>query len=376
MHIDSIVTQRVIIIIPTYQEQDAIAKTIHAVYKERKSFLKYDLHVLVFDSASKDSTQIIVRALQKQYATLHLQCENIKTGLGSAYAQAMRYALDVLKADYIVEFDADLSHQPQYILPMIKLLDKYDVVVGSRYVRGGSIHANWSYYRRFISKIGNYVARIFITYKYKDLTSGFRATRRDVLNKVLPEQFASNGYAYKLHLMWLLHQSGASIQEYPIEFIDRTEGSSKLPSNTISDSLKTVMLLRYSKLRRYIQMCLIGGIGLIIQLILYKLLRHFYSPFRASQCAVLFAIINNYFLHQRFTFQIKQKLLNGFAYKKIINFILYSSIMVYFQSEFMQIGLLYLGHGALQENSLFFMGVILGSLLNYFIYSRFLFKQT
>ena len=165
--------------------------------------------------------------------------------------QAMRHALEQLHADIIVEFDADLSHQPQYLISLLDALKQYDVAIGSRYVRGGAIPNNWGLHRKILSVLGNYVARIILTMRYKDFTSGFRATRRNVLLDVLPSHFLSNQYAYKLHLLWILHKSKAKICEVPIQFIDREKGVSKLPTNSINDSLRVIFTLRFREMMNW-----------------------------------------------------------------------------------------------------------------------------
>ncbi len=240
----------VVIIIPTYNEEQIIKETIHEVFKSLATS-NYAAHILVFDSCSTDDTQNLVLSLKELYPNLHLQTEPKKTGLGSAYWQAMHYALDHLDADAIIEFDADLSHQPCYLPEIINKLSNYDVVVGSRYIKGGSIPKDWGWHRKCLSVLGNLVARCFLTLKYKDFTSGFRATRSSKLKEALPKQFISNHYAYKLELLWRLHQAKARITEYPIEFIDREKGQSKLPANSIIDSLRVLGILRYRKLKSY-----------------------------------------------------------------------------------------------------------------------------
>ena len=238
--------EKVVVVIPTYNEALIIAETVRQVFAATADLVDFSVEILIFDSASQDQTQEIIQALIPQYAgKLHLQMEPKKTGLGSAYAQAMKYALLELSADVVVEFDADLSHQPQYLAPMFALLKTCDVVIGSRYVAGGSIPANWGIQRKFLSVLGNHVARMTLTRRYHDLTSGFRATRRDILSTTLPLQFYSNHYAYKLHLLWLLHQSKAHIREFPIHFVDREQGESKLPANSIKDALRVIAKLRY-----------------------------------------------------------------------------------------------------------------------------------
>lgn len=236
--------KKVVIIIPTYNEELVIGDTIQLIFEatELRSDL-YDIHILVFDSASTDNTQSLIQSLQLKYNHLHLQTESHKTGLGSAYHQAMQYALHVLSADIIVEFDADLSHQPKYLIPMLQALENQDVVVGSRYISGGCLPDNWGWQRRLLSKLGNIFIKKMLNLPYHDLTSGFRMIRREALLKVLPEQFISNQFAYKIELYWQLFAHGYQISEYPIEFVDRTKGHSKLPKGSIQDSLRVVFRL-------------------------------------------------------------------------------------------------------------------------------------
>ena len=240
--------KKFVVVIKTYNEEENIKKTNHEVFLACGNIFNKSIHLLIFDSQSKDATASIVTQLQHQYPRLHLQVEPKKTGLGSAYRQAMQYALDILKADVVVEFDADLSHPPKSLPDMIRLIDDYDAVLGSRYVKHGGICANWPWYRFWLSKLGNYVARFFLVWKYRDFTSGFRLTRGDVLKKVLPKRFISNHYAYKIELLWLLIENGAKIIEHPFVFCDRTLGESKLPKNSILDSLYVVLLLRFRKI--------------------------------------------------------------------------------------------------------------------------------
>ncbi len=244
--------EKVVIIVPTYNEAMVIEETIAQLFVVATTLTAFDIAILIFDSASTDGTAAKVRALQHIYPKLYVQTEPQKTGLGSAYLQAMRYALNHMQADIVLEFDADLSHQPKFIPAMLSCLNSAQVVIGSRYVRGGSIPKNWGIHRKLLSYVGNLIARLILTHRYKDFTSGFRATRAAMLNQALPKAFLSNGYAYKLHLLWLLHQHHAVIREVPIDFIDREKGSSKLPKNSIQDSLRVILQLRCASIKQHI----------------------------------------------------------------------------------------------------------------------------
>ncbi|MBA2650377.1 MAG: polyprenol monophosphomannose synthase [Legionella sp.] len=274
--------EKVVIIIPTYNEAIGIEQTIHEVFSHTVNCLNHEICILIFDSASTDNTAEKVKSLQSSYPNLKLQSEAKKTGLGSAYLQAMTYALNALQADVIIEFDADLSHQPKYLKDLLEVIKTCDVVVGSRYILGGSIPSDWSWHRKALSIVGNYIARFFLTFKYKDFTTGFRATRRASLLKALPTKFISSAYAYKIELLWRLHRNQAIIVEHPIDFIDRKQGYSKLPTNSILDTFKVLFRLRFAKLGPYIRICAVGAVGLCIQLLTYNLARHYIGLFHVS----------------------------------------------------------------------------------------------
>lgn len=244
--------QKVFIIIPTYNEKDCIASTIDALQKVFSKIDRYSMNILVFDSSSPDGTLDIVKPKQQQYSNLYYNLEPEKSGLGSAYAKAMRYAVERLGADIVFEYDADGSHAPEYLIEMMRCFDQgADVVVGSRYVKGGSIPSEWQLHRKVLSVLGNWVARAILTFKYKDFTSGFRGTRAQFVKQLSLTRLLSRGYAYKLQLFWELHLLGAKIVEVPIVFVDREQGESKLPKNTVSDSLRVVFTLRLRRLTRF-----------------------------------------------------------------------------------------------------------------------------
>lgn len=367
--------EKVVIIIPTYNEALVIEDTLTKVFQETSLIQNMDIHVLIFDSQSTDDTQSLVLQLQKKHPKLHLQTEAKKSGLGSAYRQAMQYALTELSADIIFEFDADCSHQPKYIAPILERIQTHDVVVGSRYVPGGSIPQEWGWHRKLLSVLGNYVSRFILTGKYKDFTSGFRATRRSFLAKVLPKNFISHQYAYKIELLWLLHQAKARIDEYPIDFIDRQKGNSKLPANSILDSLYVLLTLRFSNFKKYLKMCLVGLLGAGVQLVAYNSLRQVFSPIHATQMAIIMAILSNFFFNNRYTFKRINQVPRSKKIKSLSFFIGYSILMIVIQSYWLHLGINYFGAGFWSENILIFFGMLIGSLFNYLTYSRLIWRD-
>jgi len=247
------VPEKVVIIIPTYNERENISMIIP---KLENIFLKipnYEMNILIFDSNSPDGTAEGVKDFQKKYNNIFLLTETEKSGLGNAYIQAMTYADAQLHADIIFEFDADGSHNPDYLPEMMKAFDYgATVVTGSRYILGGSIPANWAFHRKVLSVLGNLIARLLLTFSLKDFTTGFRGTRITALQKINLATLKSKGYAYKIHLLWQLYRQGEKIEEVPIHFIDRNVGVSKLPKNNIIESLMMVMLLRWKIIKKYI----------------------------------------------------------------------------------------------------------------------------
>lgn len=236
---------KIVIIIPTYNEEGHIKNTLSLLQTMISEVPEHEFQILIFDSNSTDDTVSIIKTLQTQFDNILLIGEEKKSGLGSAYIKAMQYVIDHLDADIVFEFDADGSHQPQYIPVMLNEFAKgADVVMGSRYVPGGKVDAEWAWHRHLISRLGNWVARFFLTWKYKDLTTGYRGTRVSYLKKVPLTKLLSKNYAYKIHLFWELYRLGATISEVPITFIDRQHGVSKFPRNNILDSLRVVITLR------------------------------------------------------------------------------------------------------------------------------------
>jgi dolichol-phosphate mannosyltransferase len=168
-----------------------------------------------------------------------------KLGLGTAYLEGFKLALN-LGADYILEMDADFSHNPEYIKDFYLNLQKYDVVIGSRYTKGGGV-VNWSPVRKIISRGGSLYSRIMLGWKVKDATAGFVAYRREVLEKIDLSNIKSNGYSFQVEMKYRAHQLGFSMFETPIIFPDRVNGVSKMSGNIVYEAMYKVFRLRFTK---------------------------------------------------------------------------------------------------------------------------------
>lgn len=266
---------KVVIIIPTYNEKENIASTIENLEKELEKVKDHQVDILIFDSNSPDGTYDFVKEISKKRNNVYAEKEQEKSGLGGAYIKGMHFAIEKMEADAVFEYDADGSHLPKYVPGMIEELAKgADVVVGSRYIPGGKMPDNWGLNRKIVSFFGNFIARaVLLTPQYHDMTSGFRATKTKWLKKIDLDNLLSKQFAYKLHLFFALHKLGAKIVEYPIEFVDRTQGKSKFPKNNIKDSLRVVFTLRIRESIQFIKFAIVGFIGFIVNSIGIEMFR-------------------------------------------------------------------------------------------------------
>jgi dolichol-phosphate mannosyltransferase len=214
--------QRVVVISPTYNEKGNISKLCQILLDDVFSKLSkdYDPHILIVDDSSPDGTGQEVLRLSKKYPNLHLLTNPKKMGLGNAYTKGMKFALGKLGADIIFEFDADFQHDPKLIPPMLRKIEEgYDLVLGSRYIPGGSIPAAWGLHRKFLSVFGNIVIRVVITdFSIHDWTTGFRAIRRDVVEAVLPDLTSDNFMGYTFKLVFCIRQPGKNSRSVRCRF--------------------------------------------------------------------------------------------------------------------------------------------------------------
>jgi len=370
--------KKAIIIIPTYNEADNIGQIIDKLEDNFSKIKNWKMEILVVDDSSPDGTGKIVKQKSKEFQGVHLFVNKDKKGLGAAYVKGFQYAIDKLDADVVFEFDADGSHKPEYITGMLKEIDKgADVVVGSRYIPGGSMPKDWGLNRKLVSYFGNLIARsVLLTFQYRDMTSGFRATRTEFLKKIDLNNLLSKQFAYKIHLYYALHKKGAKIVEYPIEFVDRSKGRSKFPKNNVKDSLRVVFTLRWRESQKFFKVCVVGVIGAVIQFSLFNIFRNSIKPEFANTIAVEFAIISNFIINNIWTFKKEKIEFNQLKklFLKFLQFNLVSTGSILIQFLVMKIGVAILGRAFLLENFLMMVGILIGLIWNYTMYTRFIWK--
>lgn len=235
---------KIVVTIPTYNEADNIEKLISQI--EKQKFSDQNLSILVVDDTSPDGTGEIVRKIMRQDSTVHL-LSGYKRGLGNAYIRGMKYALEKLSAEIVIEMDADFSHNPKDIVRLVTEIEKgEDFVIGSRYVDGGRIE-NWSFFRHWLSYLGNQVTRKVIGLnKTKDCTAGYRAIKAGLLRKINFDSIKANGYAFQVWLLYICAKKGAKIKEIPVDFVDRKAGKTKIGFWDIIEGIIILFKLRFN----------------------------------------------------------------------------------------------------------------------------------
>lgn len=314
---------KIVIILPTYNEKDNISLLIPALDGQFAG-IGHDMHMLVVDDNSPDGTAGVVRGLMAAYPNLHL-ITGEKQGLGAAYIRGMTYALQELRAEAVMEMDADFSHKPADVPRLLAALDGgADFVIGSRYVPGGSIPENWGRLRQAISRWGNIFARYLAgLYRVKDCTAGFRAIRSSLLQRIDFDSLKVQGYAFQIALLNQAMLNKAVIREIPVDFIDRERGATKLGLADVTEFIINVWWIRFQASRTFLKFAAVGIFGVVINLATFMLLVHYLkvNKFLASPLAIELAIINNFLLNNYWTFRARNSgdplLLKGLKFKGV-----------------------------------------------------------
>lgn len=226
-----------LIIVPTYNERENIGRLL-----ERLMALPYGLSVLIVDDGSPDGTAAIVQEWQAREPRVHLLQRPGKMGLGSAYRDGFRYALE-RRFEYIFEMDADFSHDPDAIGGFLAAIEDADVVLGSRYLNGISV-VNWPLRRLLLSYFANAYTRWVTGLPLRDATGGFKCFRRRALEGIRLDRVKSDGYGFQIEMSFRCWKKGFRIREIPILFVDRLAGVSKMSRRIVYEAAFMVWRLR------------------------------------------------------------------------------------------------------------------------------------
>lgn len=232
---------KALLIIPTYNEIANIKNIITASLSQSP-----DLYILIIDDNSPDGTAKAVKEMMENEPHINLIERPKKMGLGSAYVQGFKYALNN-DYDYVLEMDADFSHNPADIPRLLEAAKKYDVVIGSRYCQGVNI-INWPFRRLLISYFASKYVRIITGMPIKDPTSGFKCFRRRVLEAIDLNSILSDGYAFQIEMNFRAWVKGFTIYEIPIVFTERRDGVSKMSRQIVWEAAWMVWRLQIMKL--------------------------------------------------------------------------------------------------------------------------------
>lgn len=232
---------KTVILLPTYNESDSLPFLVPAIFSQ-----VLGAEVWVIDDNSPDGTGALVENLTTSYPKLKLIKRVKKEGLGAAYLHGIDLVLKNNEVGQIIMMDADGSHDPSYLPAMIKSLEENDLVIGSRYVAGGGIR-HWSLLRRFLSRFANFYARLVTGLPIHDLTAGFLVWRREALAQAVRGEMKSEHYAFLIELKFKTYYDQLKIKEWPIVFIERREGISKMDLKVLWEGITMPVVLNFSR---------------------------------------------------------------------------------------------------------------------------------
>lgn len=238
---------KAIVIIPTYNERENISNLIPEIIKRTNG----EVDILIIDDNSPDGTSDVVREFQKEHENIFLMTRPKKSGLGTAYVEGFKFALQK-GYDYILQMDADFSHEPKEIKNFLKKIKQCDLVIGSRYKDGVRV-LNWPLSRLFLSVFANLYTRIITGMPIHDATGGFKCFRREVLESIHLDSIHSNGYAFQIEMNFKAFIKKFKICEIPIVFTDRIQGKSKMSKKIVFEAAYMVWKLRIQSILKILK---------------------------------------------------------------------------------------------------------------------------
>jgi dolichol-phosphate mannosyltransferase len=235
--------ERALVIVPTYNERENVRRLIESVLEKDPR-----IDMLIVDDGSPDGTGAIVQEIKATNDRVHLLSRPRKMGLGTAYIAGFRWAL-ARDYEYVLEMDADFSHDPVHLPQFLSAVENADLVLGSRYQQGRVTVVNWPIGRLILSYCANIYARAVTGLPVWDATGGFKCFRRSVLQAIDLDRVRSNGYAFQIEMSFRAWKRNFRIAEIPIVFVDRTEGTSKMSNSIVREAVWMVWRLRWWALR-------------------------------------------------------------------------------------------------------------------------------
>ncbi len=342
---------KIVVIIPTYNERENVERMIDVLENEIFPKIKNNqMEILVVDDKSPDGTADVVRQKMKEFKNITLSLGD-KEGLGAAYKRGMNYAMKEMKADAVVEFDADFQHDPKHIIDLVeKFNEGYDHVIGSRFVKEGSIPKEWGLYRKILTIGGGLFSRVVLFFpkinKVKDVSTGLKLTRvKGVLDKIDFNKVV-NGFFYKTQILYQIVNQGAKIIEIPLQFKIREKGESKISSKDVLRTFVGVIKLRLTdpKTLHFIKFGTVGFTGYLVNaFFLYLFAKIGFREWAAWAASTELAIVTNFTLNNLWTFKSEQISGGKKTFIKFLQFNLTSSGALLIQTSLGTLGVVLFG---------------------------------
>jgi dolichol-phosphate mannosyltransferase len=302
--------EKVVIVMPAWNEAKNITEMVDVLVHKEFPKIDADMNLLIVDNHSTDGMTEAVEKLSKKYKNVHIVQQKNK-GLGWAYVTGIRYAMEKLGADGILEMDADFQHPPRFVKPMVDAyLAGADYAIGSRYIPGGSVPKEWAMSRKAISFFGNlFIRLVLLNFKIHDLTTGFRLTRvKGVLEKIdLEHLMELNRFAYKVDLLYQSLKLSQKTVEVPLEFAARTKEKSKFNYKEMVSTFKVAIILGIKDKQRFIKFAIVGGTGFVVNFIALRVFRSLgLAEVLVWAFATEIAIASNFTFNNIWTFRNEQ----------------------------------------------------------------------
>lgn len=336
--------KKALVVLPTFNEGGTIKKLIEDILLQNKNILNWDIEVLVNDSSSTDDTAKLVKEVQKRHPKKIYLLETKKEGLGKAYHQAFVYAIEHIQPFIIIQMDADFSHNPNDIpLFLDQITRGADLVVGARYIKGGSIPKNWGIHRKILSILANLTIRFgFMKLNIHEWTNGYRAIKIWLIKDALNHIKKYSGYVFQIAMLDYAIKKGAKLAEIPNNFIDRKYGKSKI---FVSQYILQIFIYIFTH-SNFIKFVIVGLIGFAVDFsFAFFFINKLYIPKAlANMLSAELAICINFLFNNFWSFKNKKIIGGFFAYLiKFITFNFISSGSIIIQGVGLSLALRFIG---------------------------------
>jgi len=361
-----------VIVLPTYNEKENLLSIVPEIFRITQKITDWDISLLVVDDNSPDDSVSVLQDFQKKYKKFSF-ITGEKEGLGRAYVRGFTHVINTKKTDVVFEMDADWSHNPSMLPDFLKEIDSgADIVIGARYIKGGSIPHDWGLNRKLFSYFGNLIVRVgFMQLNIHDWTNGYRAINTEFLEKILSHLKKYNGYVFQIALLDKAVKNHLAISEIPCHFKERASGKSKINSLRYIYDILLYIFLNSS----FVKFAIVGATGFVINVIgLEFFYRYGVSAGTSAAIGAELSIISNYTLNNMWSFSHKKINSNKSILSKFLQFNLVSAGSIIIQFLVVGLGTYYLGdHTRLVLLLICVIFFIIP--YSYFMYNRFVWKS-